>query len=752
MRDHEAEQPEWLAESAPPRGGGIDPSRLLRLRGRLMAGVFVLLAIPAAAAVFMLVPREFAAYADLEFKVELPRVVGDPGRPLIDPTYDNFVNTQLKLLTGGVILGRVLENPAVNRLPRFQGEGALGHLKAGLTATPQPRTELVELAFRDVDRDAAMIVLAAIVEEYLEFLAESSEARGEVRRDTLVRTAADMEREIEALQQAIADRRRTLGVLRGGEAAIDAAETDALRLRVVQAESDLAALQSGRRQKERDIERVDALIARAGGQPGQPVYELGVEEMVNREPAVVALTSQMAALQQELMVFQDRYVDDAPQLQSKRGEVEAAMARLNEQKSRARQAALRSLRGQYDYELSAIDGDIADAEDRGTRLQDKLRDQREQTINLAAGAAELAEMETQLDALRGNLNDLRAQLRSGEIERNAPARVNVVSAVDAPENPDQRRRLRYMAVVLLGCVGFAVGAGVLAEARDQFIHSAEDIAAVTDLPIIANVPHLAEDRVPGDAAPETVTDSHPASMTADEFRRAVARVLYAPRGRRAVQSCMIASASRGDGKTTLACNLAIVLAQTGRRTLLVDIDSRNPSVERGFGLRRGPGLAEMLRGEALEHDPDRVVRFGSLHVLGPGIDCGDLVERLASREMGEFLDGAEQLFDHIIIDTPASLLMSEARLLAPQVDGVLVVAGAEVSTFGMLRRCLETLGENGGNVLGVVLNGLRHSPGGYLRRNLELFYRQGHPGGVGAPKGGDLPSIVLASEDRGRRA
>jgi Mrp family chromosome partitioning ATPase len=150
----------------------------------------------------------------------------------------------------------------------------------------------------------------------------------------------------------------------------------------------------------------------------------------------------------------------------------------------------------------------------------------------------------------------------------------------------------------------------------------------------------------------------------------------------------------------------------------------------------------------MQHDPDRVTQFETLHVLGPGLRSQDLVELLASKEMADFLNGAEDLFDHIIIDTPASLLMAEARLLAPQVDGMIVVVGSDVSTFGMLRRCLDTMSETGGSVLGIVMNGLRQTPGGYLRRNLDLFYREGPLPG---PPAATEPSIVLVRKQDSNR-
>jgi len=149
-------------------------------------------------------------------------------------------------------------------------------------------------------------------------------------------------------------------------------------------------------------------------------------------------------------------------------------------------------------------------------------------------------------------------------------------------------------------------------------------------------------------------------------------------------------------------------------------------------------------------------------VLGPGLRSRELLERLASREMADFLAGAEDLFDHIIFDTPASLLMSESRLLTPMVDGIVVVVGSGVSTFGMLRRTLGALGDSNARLLGVVVNGLRQAPLGYLRRNLDSYYagekaqthtppRSGAGPRRAAPEAAATPpEIVLLPDDERR--
>jgi capsular exopolysaccharide synthesis family protein len=216
---------------------------------------------------------------------------------------------------------------------------------------------------------------------------------------------------------------------------------------------------------------------------------------------------------------------------------------------------------------------------------------------------------------------------------------------------------------------------------------------------------------------------HPNSPTADEFRRLLVRVLYPAEGATEINTCLVTSPTRGDGKTSTACNLAIALAEADRRVLLLDISSREASIERCFHLEEAQGLCDILCGSGTLMEYIRPVPAApNLFVLGPGFGDGDLAGRLASRELLELLEEAEHEFEHVIIDSPPSLLMADARLLAPVVDGVVVVVGAGVSTIGMVRRCLRELDQVGATVIGIALNRMRGTRSGYMRTNYDLYY------------------------------
>ena len=137
------------------------------------------------------------------------------------------------------------------------------------------------------------------------------------------------------------------------------------------------------------------------------------------------------------------------------------------------------------------------------------------------------------------------------------------------------------------------------------------------------------------------------------------------------------------------------------------------------------GGAEILGAECPYSAVVRQTEFPNLSIVGPGTRPEELLSKLASREMMKFLEEVERDFDHVLIDSPPLLFMSDAKLLAPVVDGVILVVGAETSTLGMVKRCLKEMDQVNANLMGIVLNKVLPTRGGYLQKNLDLFYEYG---------------------------
>ncbi len=181
---------------------------------------------------------------------------------------------------------------------------------------------------------------------------------------------------------------------------------------------------------------------------------------------------------------------------------------------------------------------------------------------------------------------------------------------------------------------------------------------------------------------------------------------------------MVTSSIPGEGKSTVAANLAISMARKGKRVVLIDCDLRNPSQGKVFDLKgKYPGLVAVLQGtarleEALYPVKDHGEEFGL--TLMPGADKESrLVEILGSEEMGRLLELLKGRFDVIILDTPPTAMLVDATIMAPYVDGVVYVVMSDFAKRSFIFRGMEELTSNGVEVLGCVLNGGNTSSKGY---------------------------------------
>jgi protein-tyrosine kinase len=202
--------------------------------------------------------------------------------------------------------------------------------------------------------------------------------------------------------------------------------------------------------------------------------------------------------------------------------------------------------------------------------------------------------------------------------------------------------------------------------------------------------------------PLLVAGLSPKSLAAEQYRQLRTRLSHAE-GATALRTILITSPQKGEGKSITAANLALTMAQElQRRVVLVEADLRKPSLQQMFGLPAGPGLAEFLAGscdlrEALKFLPEH-----NLTVMPAGAMPTNPAELLGSTAMRRLLDQLRSRFDRVILDTPPVLPLADVAVLAPIVDGTLLVVRAGVTPKPAIENALRAFDSS--RLLGVVLN------------------------------------------------
>jgi protein-tyrosine kinase len=209
--------------------------------------------------------------------------------------------------------------------------------------------------------------------------------------------------------------------------------------------------------------------------------------------------------------------------------------------------------------------------------------------------------------------------------------------------------------------------------------------------------------VGGGATLALLADPH--SPSAEAYRSLAANLQFAYADRQ-LQSIGITSTAEGEGKSTTVANLAVALAQSGRRVVVIDADLRRPGQHALFGVGRERGLTDVLLREEAQL-PLQNTSVPGVRVLASGTSSGNPLEALGSRRFDQALALARAEADFVLVDTPPAGALADVAVIAPRLDGVLLVVSAGRTKRDLARRAREQLERVNANILGVVLTDAR---------------------------------------------
>lgn len=323
---------------------------------------------------------------------------------------------------------------------------------------------------------------------------------------------------------------------------------------------------------------------------------------------------------------------------------------------------------------------------------------------------QISQLNGRLDSLRNTQVALQRQLQDVRISQiRSFNSVKLVESATPPEAPVRPRKL------LNGLLGTALGIGAavvlisVLEYLDDTIKTPSDVRTATNLPVVGAIGRFdspPKRRRSGQRglAPNLLTELDSRAPIAESYRVIRTNLEYA-HSDGPYHTMLVTSATPSEGKTTTAANLSLVLAQTGRRVILVDADMRRPSVHRLFELPNTSGLSTLFVMD--EPEVNAVLRptlLDNLYVL----PCGPLppnpAELLSSLRMRQIIDLLKIHADFIVFDSPPILGVADASALAPRLDGAIIVVEAGSTRRNVLTSTVDALRQVNANLWGVVLN------------------------------------------------
>jgi capsular exopolysaccharide synthesis family protein len=278
----------------------------------------------------------------------------------------------------------------------------------------------------------------------------------------------------------------------------------------------------------------------------------------------------------------------------------------------------------------------------------------------------------------------------------------IVSRAVTPGTPVRPRPVLNTILGLVVGLVLGFGGALLAEYLDNTIKTPEDVERYYGLPTLSRVPTFeAGSRQSFELA--LLKDSSSASAEAYRSLRTALEYLNFDGS---LKTILVTSAAPREGKSTTLANLAVAIAQTGKRVLVIEGDFRRPTVHRFFNVNNDVGLSDVLTGKASLRAAIQGCAVPNLGILPCGAVPPNPSELLGSATMRSILDHAASVADFILLDSPPVLAVTDCAVLAPLVDGLLMVSLAGSSTREGAQRAVDVLRRSETRLLGVVLNGL----------------------------------------------
>jgi succinoglycan biosynthesis transport protein ExoP len=593
-------------------------------------------------------------------------------------------------------------------------------LQSHLTAEPLEDTRMLVVSYSHTDPELAASIVNTMAQVFISRSFENSTEKFTKTSEWLDQMTRELEGKVEEAEQDVASYTRDHNLF-----SIDGKETlssDKLSLMFAQA----TKAESERIVRESLYEEVKA------GRVQQ------LPEAFS-DPQTVELERKMGELSIQAAHLGAKYGPDNPNMLQVKQELDAVRHQMAESRAQL-EAKLRA-----DYERAARDEKSIKAE--LAQAKGEAVEQNEASIgyNLLKQKLETAKQ------LYTDFLQKRNQAKVQVAEQHNTMRVIEPAAVPiAPVGPNRLRTISIGAFLSL-LAGF--GLGFLLEYVDNTIKTVEDVNRYAQLPALAVIPAISS-RGPrrltargktsaligGRRSTHPEIQSEPVHTVASDNRSSAAEAYRGLRTSVLLSSAggppktmMFTSGKPGEGKTTTAINTAISLAQLGSSVLIIDADLRKPGTHKVFGLRHTLGLSSYLSGDNLK--VEQVIQKLSIPNLSL-IPCGPIPpnpsELVSSNKMKEMLVELADQYDHILIDSPPLIHVTDPVILSTLVDGVILVVHGGKSTRDIVRRARQELSIVGAKVFGVVLNNLDMRREGYddsYYSYYSVYGREGAQGG-----------------------
>jgi exopolysaccharide transport family protein len=569
--------------------------------------------------------------------------------------------------------------------------GALANFKSSLHVTLIPNTRVIEIAYRSPDKNLAARVVNTLASTYVEQNFKTRFESTMQASEWLSKQLVDLQMKVESSQEKLVKYEKEHDILGVDE------KQNLTTTKLDELNRDLTAAESARMEKE-SLYR----MAEAGGADSLNSINSGQANATGNQSSLLdRLRDQQAQLKLQQAQLSTQFGPSYPKI----AQINSQLKELDVQIQAETKKIVGGLRGDY---LAALQ--------RENLLRGALDQQKQQANKLNESAIEYNLLKRDLDTNRTLYESLLEKLKEAGITASLKSNnFRIIDPARIPGAPVEPNIPRNFSLALALGLSTGIGLAFLIDGLDNSVRTPEQAQAISGLPSLGMIPLGSRivtefEKKPRLAsgtskeAVELVTQTRPQSRMAESYRALRTSLLLTSAGT-PPKTILVTSALPQEGKTTTSINCAVVLAQKGSRVLLIDADLRRPGVHKTLGMGPCAGLSNVLTGSATLQQA--VVRSGilpSLFILPAGTPPPNPAELLASSNMKDVLTELSGEYDHIVIDTPPTLSVTDAVIMATRADTVVLVIRSGQTTRQALLHARDLLGQVNARIAGVLLN------------------------------------------------
>ncbi len=607
------------------------------------------------------------------------------------------------------------DDPAAVEANRMAG--LVKYFKENLSTSPIRNSRLVDVYYTSQDARLAASIGNALASEYIQMNFETKFNSTTTASEFLKKQLIDLKAKVEKSEEDLVKFSQQHDIYEIGD------KQNVILQKLSDLNTALTAAQADRIQKE----SVHKIVQQAG--PGNFPDIL-------RNKLIEGLETNLAGLKVQQAKLAAAFKPGWPELDQVTGQVLEAEAQL----AAERKKAIRNVETEY-----------RTAVQREKLLEDALSAQKIEANSFNQNSIQYNILKRQVDTEKQLYDGLLQRMKEAGVSAGLKSNnIHVVDPAKPPRIAFKPKKVLNLALGLAAGLILGIGLAFFIEHLDSSVKTPDDIDRYIKLPALGVIPSMASllpsskrkqiaaiaggngaKGVAGQQAVELITYHDTKSLISEAYRNLRTSVLLSSGSGRPPKTLLVTSSQAGEGKTTTAVNIAITLSQTGEKVILLDCDMRNPRVHKVIGLENTHGMSTFLSGNSDLSSMIQQSDIPNLFAVSAGRVPPNPAELLGSPRMKQGLALLDEYFDHIVIDSPPVLSVTDARIIGTLVDGVVLVIKGSETPKEAVQRTKRLLQEVHAHIIGTLLNNVNVRSADYYYYSKYYHYGYGKKYGYG---------------------